>query len=464
MRKAIVIGIILSIAVLIAVVVYLFNTKREGFQSDDIQKKLTEQSGEKLENGKSYIVRFNSEYRENTYLGEVKIEQSLKSYLPNWTNQVVYPVYNESRGAWTIYLKPPGSNPNYILSRDSEYVEFRGTNHTGQNYALWRQFEHQGGYGLRTLDSGNRPIYHKKDVNWTFSHPTAWMKSNRSVARVDFIDFHKIYPKPDFKYPNDGDLVRLKVTSYGSDTRKTTEYVARSMNSSKHTQFIGIVKDDIEPSNILASCVFRVERPKKPDSDEFEEFFYLHDTYEVIGLKTQNIFGMDTVSNLPYFRGSSRKDWGTKLYLTQDNKLIVKKYNYNFLTVTALKNAKAIDGNGNFGTTTFSIYSYYDQDSKYGTKVELVSVKDEMEKTPDLQETKVVDEKFRCKAPNDLDFDFEIPETFPRLYRVRVRAPTLYYKQKDTGIYTKGDDKLYQTPLYISNKNKSEIIILYTHP
>ena len=35
MRKAIVIGIILSIAVLIAVVVYLFNTKREGFQASD---------------------------------------------------------------------------------------------------------------------------------------------------------------------------------------------------------------------------------------------------------------------------------------------------------------------------------------------------------------------------------------------------------------------------------------------
>jgi hypothetical protein len=37
MRKAIVIGIILSIAVLIAVVVYLFNTKKEGFQSSNPQ-------------------------------------------------------------------------------------------------------------------------------------------------------------------------------------------------------------------------------------------------------------------------------------------------------------------------------------------------------------------------------------------------------------------------------------------
>ena len=456
MRKAIIIGIILSIAVLIAVVVYLFNTKREGFQSNDIKSKLISQPGEKLENGKSYIVRFNSKYRINTFLGQVEIEKSLKSYLTKWTNQVVYPVYNTSKSAWTIYLKPPGSNPNYILSRDSEYVEFRGTNHTGQNYALWRQFKHDGGYGLKTLDSGNRNIYHVKGYNWTYSHPTGWTKSNASVARVDFIDFHKIYPKPDLKYPNDGDLVRIKVTSNGSDTRKTTEYVARSMNSSKHTQFIGIEKDDIEPSNILASCVFRVERPKKPNSDEFEEFFYLHDTYEVIGLKPQNKFGIDTVSKLPYFRGSSRKDWGTKLYLTQDNKLIVKKDNANFSAVTALKNPKAMDGNGNFGTTTFSLFSYYyGEDSKYGTKVELVSVKDEMEKIPDLQETVDVDEKFRCKAPDDLDFDFEIPDKFPKLYRVRVRAPTLYYKQRKTGIYNKGDAKLYQTPLYISNKNQN---------
>ena len=125
MRKAIVIGIILSIAVLIAVVVYLFNTKREGFQSSDIKSKLINLPGEKLENGKSYIVRFNSKLRTNTFLGQVQIEKSLKNYLKDWTNQVVYPVYNTSRGAWTIYLKPPGSNPNYILSRDSEFVEFR---------------------------------------------------------------------------------------------------------------------------------------------------------------------------------------------------------------------------------------------------------------------------------------------------------------------------------------------------
>ena len=38
-----------------------------------------------------------------------------------------------------------------------------------------------------------------------------------------------------------------------------------------------------------------------------------------------------------------------------------------------------------------------------------------MEKIPDLEETVDVDEKFRCKAPNDLDFDFEIPDKFPKL-------------------------------------------------
>ena len=233
--------------------------------------------------------------------------------------------------------------------------------------------------------------------------------------------------------------------------KKTTEYVARSMNNSKHTNFIGIEKDDIEPSNILASCVFRVERPKKPNSDEFEEFFYLHDTYEVIGLKPQNRFGYDTVSKLPYFRASSQTNWGTKLYLTQDDKLLVKENNFNFATVTALKKDKK-DINLNFAPSNSN--PFFGQDAKYGTKVELVSVKDEMEKIPDLEETVDVDEKFRCKAPNDLDFDFEIPDKFPKLYRVRLRAPTLWYKQRNTGIYTQGDGKLYQTPLYISNKNK----------
>ena len=48
---------------------------------------------------------------------------------------------------------------------------------------------------------------------------------------------------------------------------------------------------------------------------------------------------------------------------------------------------------------------------------------------------------------------------------MRLRAPTLY-KQRNTGIYTQGDGKLYQTPLYISNKNKGRNgdpnFILYT--
>jgi hypothetical protein len=467
MRKAIVIGIILSIAVLIAVVVYLFNTKKEGFQaSDPFKARMVEIKDSDLNQ-----LQYDTLTEGGVYMLAGKVNGKWKLYTSKEANRT-RGYFTEIKDDADIFILKRGTRGGSgrcegyeVHNKDNRYLN----QVTRNNYAF--QFVTAGNPGL-FVDS-----YYRNDSNPKFGYivcsertlmeRTAGVNQyGRMIMTGDYrspnpnIKFIKVADpyKPVFKYPNDGDLVRIKVTSNGSETRKTTEYVARSMNNSKHTQFIGIEKDDIEPSNILASCVFRVERPIKPNSDEFEEFFYLHDTYEVIGLKPENKFGIDTNSNLPYFRGSSRKDWGTKLYLTQDNKLIVKKDNTNFTTVTARKDAKAIDKYGNYGTTVFNYYNsnpFYDQDSKYGTKVELVSVKDEMEKIPDLEETVDVDEKFRCKAPNDLDFDFEIPDKFPRLYRVRLRAPTLWYKQKDTGIYTKGDGKLYQTPLYISNKNQN---------
>ena len=59
MRKAIVIGIILSIAVLIAVVFYIYNTKMEGFEASNSLDRIKSAKAETLEGGKRYFVKGN---------------------------------------------------------------------------------------------------------------------------------------------------------------------------------------------------------------------------------------------------------------------------------------------------------------------------------------------------------------------------------------------------------------------
>ena len=191
MRKAIVIGIILSIAVLIAVVFYIYNTKMEGFEASNslFLDKINLAEAETLEGGKRYFVRFNSDFATNTYLGDVIIEESLKIDRPVNSARMVYPQYNSIKGGWTIWLNPIGSNPNLILSRDSEYVKFRNSNsgHLNKDYSLWKQTSDGG---LSTLE--NSPIYHRSDNNNTSADPTDWKNGGRSITKFEFIDVDKI--------------------------------------------------------------------------------------------------------------------------------------------------------------------------------------------------------------------------------------------------------------------------------
>ena len=290
MKGTIVIGIVLAVAVLIAVVFYIYNTKMEGFQSSNplFLDRIKSAKAETLEDGKRYVVRFNSAYAENTYLGDVIYEKSLKIDRPVNSVRIVYPQYNSGKQGWTIWLNPIGSKNNIILSRDSEYVEFRNTKYLNQNYALWKQTSDGG---LMTLE--NRPIYHIKGDNYTRAHSTDWKKGGRSITKFEFIDVDKILTGvTDIPLENEGKY-RIKIT----DGTKS-KYVAFTYESGRW-RYKTIPEDKKVKSNIFEVRDYNKETGMFYLDDEFKNYNHNKDRWSfrlenghgvAVGVDNKNIY------------------------------------------------------------------------------------------------------------------------------------------------------------------------------
>jgi len=413
MRKAIVIGIILSIAVLIAVVVYLFNTKKEGFQDNSgktIKQLVNEIPLESLQDGETYYMRIKPvgphhiRYNQTSikYLTSTPANSAART-TENPKLAVPLKVVVANRGGFFLTTPAP---KGYILGRNSREVRFRTSGYKVESWTWWKM----EGTNLKSIE-GYYLYFRDNYLKITELKNIPPFKTNIEFLRSSLVD-ELVNPKmTNIPLENEGKY-RIKIT----DGTKS-KYVAFTYERSRW-RYKTIPEDKKVVSNI-----FMVR-----DYNKDTGMFYLDDKFKNYGhFKSRHNFRLD--GNEWVAREPDKKNINTQMYYKKigNKAVLVLKNKHLGLEYVTLKD----DINSEFSGLTIKNFI-----SDFNDK----SISVELEK---------VDDNVVSPVPTR-------EETYPGSNGQEIKGDyPVYYKIKTT-TYTKEYNKLKVSDEYYLGGNEDE--------
>lgn len=425
MKNTLLIGVILSVAVLIAVVFYLCKTKIEGFQSNSgktIKQLVNEISSESLKVGEYYmrikpVGPHHTRYNQTSikYLTSTPANSHAARTTENPKFAVPLKVVTAKNGGF--FLTTPGG----ILGRHSRQVRFRTSNYSKYHWTWWKM----EGTNLKSIE-GFYLYFRDNFLNITEGRNIPPFKTNIEFVKKSLVD-ELVNPKmTNIPLENEGKY-RIKLTD-----GTTSKYLAITYERDKW-RYKTIPEDKKIVSNIF------IVRDYNKDTG----MFYLDDVFkDKHHFKTRHNFRVDGgewVAREPHSSNTYTQMYYKKV--RDKNILFVNNPNKEILYVSL--GAEGIGGN--FSKIIDKNYINDFNNNTINVVLEKVDDKEVVSPVPSRTETYTGSNGQKVKG------------TYPVFYKIKATTYTkLYEKEKINGEYYLKDNENQYRPF------KSQKLVTFT--